>query len=180
MTRRFFIKNYLKFGFQKHFSTAHAIINLIDSIQKAINNRLLVCEFFIELQNVCDTVGHKILLHKRSHHQPILFSFYLSSITQLFTIKVFNSETQSLRYKVPQSSVLGSLLFLIYINDLYNPIHFFPALCFADEICLLSIQRKIFKINKGLKKYLKELSFWLNKNKIILNVCKDRAHTFPS
>ena len=76
--------------------------------------------------------------------------------------------TQKIRYGVPQGSVLVPLLFLIYINDLHNAIRFSEPLHFADDTCLLNIQSKISKINKSLNKDLKELSFWLNTNKISL------------
>ena len=75
---------------------------------------------------------------------------------------------QKIRYGVPQGSVLVPLLFLIYINDLHNAIRFSQPLHFADDTCLLNIQSKISKINKSLNKDLKELSFWLNTNKISL------------
>ena len=76
--------------------------------------------------------------------------------------------TQKIRYGVPQGSVLVPLLFLIYINDLHNAIRFSQPLHFADDTFLLNIQSKISKINKSLNKDLKELSFWLNTNKISL------------
>ena len=76
--------------------------------------------------------------------------------------------TQKIRYGVPQGSVLVPLLFLIYINDLHNAIRFSEPLHFADDTCLLNIQSKISKINKSLNKDLKEISFWLNTNKISL------------
>ena len=102
------------------------------------------------------------------------FSSYLSNINQFVTINGFNSETQSVRCGVLQGSILAPLLFLIYINDLDNATRFFQLLHLADDTCLLNIQGKIYKINKSLNKDLKELSFWLNANKISLNVTKNR------
>ena len=56
-----------KFGFQNNFSTAHAITTLIENIEKAIDNKLFVCEISIDLQKVFDTVDHNILLQKLHH-----------------------------------------------------------------------------------------------------------------
>ena len=57
-----------QFGFQKKFSTAHAVISLIENIEKAIDNKMFVCGVFVDLQNAFDTVDHNILLRKLSHY----------------------------------------------------------------------------------------------------------------
>ena len=52
-----------QFGFQKHISTVHAVISLIENIEKAIDNKMFACGVFIDLQKAFDTVDHNILLH---------------------------------------------------------------------------------------------------------------------
>ena len=79
-----------------------------------------------------------------------------------------------------QGSVLGSLIFLIYINDLHNAIKFSQSFHFADDTCLLNIPNTISKINRSLNKDLKELSFWLNANRIALNVAKTEVILFKT
>ena len=69
---------------------------------------------------------------------------------------------------------------LIYINDLHNTIKFSQSFHFTDDTCLLNIEKPISKINRSLKKDLKELSFWLNSNKIALNVAKPEAMLFKT
>ena len=182
MTKRFFIKSNLDF---KNCFTAHTVISLIDSIGKAMDNNLFVCRIFIDLQKAFDTVDHNILLHKRSHYgirdlANSWFSSYLSNRKQFVTIKVFNSGTGSFRYGVQLGSVLGPLLFLIYINDLHNAISFSQQFHFVDDTCLLNVQRKISKVNKSLNKDVKELSFWLNANKKSLNVVKTEVILFKT
>ena len=76
--------------------------------------------------------------------------------------------------------VLGPLLFVISINDLHNAIKFSQSFHFADDTCLLNIQKTISTINKSLNKDLKELSFWLNANKIALHVAKTEVILFKT
>ena len=79
-----------------------------------------------------------------------------------------------------QGSVLGPLLFLVYINDLHNAIKLSQSFHFADDTCQLNIQNTISKIDRSLNKDLKELSFWLNENKIALNVAKTEFILFKT
>ena len=84
------------------------------------------------------------------------------------------------RGNFPQWSVLGPLLFLLYINDLHSSIRFSSPFYFADDTGLLNIQDSIRAINKTLNKDLRELSFWLNANKIALNVAKTEVILFKT
>ena len=182
MTKRY-TKNNL--DFKKKTSTAHVLISLTENVEKAIDNKMFVSGVFVDLQKAFDTVDHNILLHKLSHYgirdiANCWFSSYLSNRKQFVTINGFDSEIQFFQHGVPQGSVLGPLLFLIYINDLHNAIKFSQSFHFADDTCLLNIQNTISKINRSLNKDLKELSFWLNANKIALNVAKTEVILFKT
>ena len=74
----------------------------------------------------------------------------------------------------------GSPSLLIYINDLHYGMKYSQSIRFANDICPLNIQNTISKINKSLNNDLKELSFWLNANKIELNVAKTDVILFKT
>ena len=172
-----------QYGFRKGFSTAHAIISLIGNTESAIHNTQFVCGVFIYLQKAFDTVDHNILLEKIQHygirgiaHQ--WFKSYLENRKQFVSDSGTESELASVNYGVPQGSVLRPLLFLIYINDLHYATKASCPLHFADDTCLLNIRSFIKHINRTLNKHLKQLSLWLNANKISLNVAKTEVILF--
>ena len=104
MTKRFYIKNNL--DFKKKNSTVHAVISLIENIEKTIDNKMSVCGAFVDLQKAFDTVDHNKLLHKLSHYgirdiANCWFSSYLSNRKQFVTINGFDSEIQSFQCGVP-------------------------------------------------------------------------------
>ena len=99
---------------------------------------------------------------------------------QYVSINNIPSDLLKVNFGVPQGSVLGPLLFLVYINDLHNSIRFSSPFHFADDTGLLNIQDSMHAINKTLNKDLRELSFWLNANKIALNVAKTEIILFKT
>ena len=112
------ILHYRQFGFRKDFSTNHAILTLLESIQKALDDGQFACGIFIDLEKAFDTVSHDILLEKLNHYgirgiaNDYLdrFRSCLSDRTQFVSINVFNSNYKTVKYGVHQSSVLGPLL----------------------------------------------------------------------
>ena len=151
------ILHYRQFGFRKDFSTNHAILTLLESIQKALDDGQFACGIFIDLEKAFDTVSHDILLEKLNHYgirgiANDWFRSYLSDRTQFISINGFNSDYKTVKYGVPQGSVLGPLLFLIFINDLNIAIKNSETFHFADDTCLLNIKDSIKKINKVVNK----------------------------
>ena len=143
-----------QFGFRKNNSTVYALIEITEKIKKSIDSGLYGCGIFIESRKAFDTVNHDIILMKLQHYgirnnMLSWFKSYLSDRKQFVSFNGQNSETLKTNCGVPQGSVLGTLLFLLYINDLID-------------------------MEKTINKELSKLYLWLNVNRLSLNL--DKTH----
>ena len=167
----------LQFGFRNKHSTNHALISIVDQINEALDKNKVACSVFVDFQKAFDTVNHEILINKLSHYGindniNRWFRSYLTDRKQFVSILGFNSSSSTLRHGVPQGSVLGPLLFLIYINDLHKAIKFSTTYHFADDTNLLRIDNSYKDIQSTINRDLEGLYKWLLANKISLNVAK--------
>ena len=103
---------------------------------------------------------------------PNWFKPYLSNRKQFVSINSYDAGLTEINYGVPQDSVLGPLLFLLYINDLNQEITFCKVHHFADDTNLLYSDKSIKKFNKIVNFKLQNLVYWLSANKISLNAKK--------
>jgi len=166
-----------QFGFRRNHSTFHTLASMCQKITDALDKGEHVCGVFVDLQKAFDTVDHEILLAKLQHYGIrdkafSLFKSYLSDRRQFVTISGRNSAEAIIRHGVPQGSVLGPLLFLIYINDLNHAICHSAVHHFADDTNLLCVSSTLESLVKMLNLDLKFLWHWLNANKISLNASK--------
>ena len=167
----------LQFGCRSRHSTVHALISITESIRSALDESKHVCGIFVDLQKAFDTVNHDILLNKL-HHYGICgkmnewFKSYLQGRKQIVTINGSDSELRELNHGVPQGSVLGPLLFLVYINDLNTCISNSKVYHFADDTNLLHINSCNKRLQRNIHYDLKRLTNWLDANKISLNSTK--------
>ena len=174
-----------QFGFRNKHSTTHALINLTEQIRSNIDKGLYTCGVFIDLQKAFDTVDHEILLAKLHHYgvrglSNQWFRSYLSNRQQYVYVSGCDSSKRPVNHGVPQGSVLGPLLFLIYINDLHYAIQNSKTNLFADDTCLLLSDSNLQDLETKINSDLIKLSSWLRANKISLNVTKTEVLLFRS
>ena len=127
-----------QFGFRKSHSTYPALTVLIDKLIKSNENGDHVVGVYLDFSKAFDTVNHEILLTKLNHsgihgQAQNWFRSYLESRKQFVTYDNVQSKLKNIPCGVPQGSILGPLLFLIYINDLANVCKFAMPIFFADD-----------------------------------------------
>ena len=168
----------LRFDFRQNYSTTYGLISLTETIRKYLAEGKFKkdnsCGIFVDLQKAFDTVEHNILLTKLEHYgvrglANDWFKSYLSDRKQFVSIDGHDSDLAPVLYGLPQGSVLGILLFLIDVNDLNQAIKFCKVHHFVDDTNL-HFGKSMIKLNKYVNLDMKNLTDWLNANKISLNV----------
>ena len=171
------ILNDKQFDFRPNHSTYMAIIQLVDKITNAVERNETTIGIFLDLSKAFDTIDHNILLYKLEHYgfRGIVlewFKNYLSNRKQYVSYNSCNSELKDIVCGVPQGSILGPLLFILYVNDITNTSDVLEFILFADDTTILyshpNIENQINRINEELK----EVSNWFKANKLSVNASK--------
>ena len=164
-------------GFRSLHSTLTALLEATNSWSVNIDNGFLNGVVFIDLKKAFDTIDHEIILRKLSYFgadqaTAKWFQSYLSNRTQRCNVNGNLSTASTVTCGVPQGSILGPLLFLMYINDLPNCLRVAAPRMFADDTSITLSAKTVADLKLAVTSELNNLTCWLRANKLSLNVAK--------
>ena len=133
-----------QFGFRARKTTTDCLVDLVDDITKAIDEGSYSVSIFLDLSKAIDTANHSILLSKLDLYgiragENQWFKSYLSKRKQKVFADGVESNFYFLKSGVPQGSILGPFLFIVYINDMVRATNYFTVRLFADDTSLTAV-----------------------------------------
>ena len=166
-----------QYGFRENHSTDHALIEMIDNIKLSVDDKKLAGGIFVDLTKAFDTVNHNILLEKLKimGFRGIPYKLLESYLTnRLQYVQLGNSKSRLLPIKcgVPQGSVLGPLLFILYINDLANCCLHGKITIFADDTAIYFECSTMDDLIYTASTIMKDIDKWFTANLLTLNTNK--------
>jgi hypothetical protein len=184
----FFSKNNVliksQFGFRKKSSTSLAIFYLVQDLLKSFHEKSYTICLFLDLRKAFDTVDKTVLLEKLAHYGirgsvNRLLESYLTDRDQYAVLNQSRSQTLPVNIGVPQGSVLGPLLFNIYINDIASISHV-ETILFADDAVFYIERQKFDDAVESMRNFLISLSQWLAGSRLTAHENKTKLMLFSA
>lgn len=172
-------------GFRKNYSTATAVHSATEAIYNALNNNHFALGIFLDIKKAFDSVNHEILLSKLERYGfrgPAIkfFRSYLTNRRQFVQIAQNKSSIKQIDNGVPQGSVLGPILFSLFINDYPSSLYSAQAVLYADDTALVVTHSSLTEVQSLGNKELQNTLKWFNANKLLLNTKKTKYVLFAS
>ena len=166
----------LQFGFRENHSTALALAEALNTIYTSLNEGNFVLGVFLDLKKAFDTIDRNILIKKLEHYgfrglAKKWFSSYLTSRKQFTYVNGHRSRLGTVHTGVPQGSVLGPILFSIYVNDMANATILQPRL-FADDTNIFASGTNFDVLIENTNVELQKLHAWFKANRLKLSIDK--------
>ena len=167
-----------QFGFRKHCSTTTPLFWLVQDLLKTYHSKLYTICLFLDLKKAFDTVVHKILLSKLESYgirgtANNLIKSYLENRHQYVEVNGLKSADKPVSVGVPQGSVLGSVLFNLFINNMVN-IPNVKLLLFADDAVCYVTGNSVDEAVSAMRLFIARLSDWLSTNRLIAHENKTK------
>ena len=174
-----------QFGFRKKHSTAHAILSFTEKVSRAIDKFQHTAGIFLDLSKAFDMINHDMLLYKLNHYgirgkALEWFRSYLKDRKQFVCINNEKSSLRSVDCGVPQGSILGPLLFIIYINDFPKSSNVLSFILFADDSNLFFSHSNPHTLVDVMNIELNKIMQWLRANRLSLNLQKTNVMLFSN
>ena len=172
-----------QFGFRAKHSTTQAVTEIVDNLLKEIDSGKITAGIYLDLSKAFDTVDHSILLTKLKHYgvRGEALKWFVSYLTNRQQFTVANgvcSNKQNVLYGVPQGSVLGPLLFLIYVNDISSALPKHKLRLFADDSNIFVSDINPRSLKNQMIEVLKNMDEWFKANKLTINMSKTKYSIF--
>ena len=165
-----------------------AALHVVDEVINDLDKNLVPLNIYLDLSKAFDTLDHNILLHKLQYYgvseiELTFFKNYLSNRQQYVQMGTIKSTLENIQTGVPQGSILGPLLFFIYINDIPYASKYFKIVTYADDTTLmtrlnLTELRQTNEMTSCINLELNKINEWLKLNRLSLNVVKSKFMMF--
>ena len=174
-----------QFGFRQKHSTVHALLNFVNKVAHSIDNHSHLIGIFLDFSKAFDTINHDILLYKLSHYgirgkALEWFRNYLTNRKQYTFLNGHNSTLKEIKCGVPQGSLLGPLLFILYINDFCRSSNILSFILFADDSNVFFSHDNSNTLINIVNSELDKLTAWIRANKLSLNLQKTKYMFFSN
>ena len=171
-----------QYGFRKERSTVQAVHNLMEEIYLAFNKSLFSVAIYIDLKKAFDCVQYPALLQKLKNTNLSITALnwlesYLDNRQQRPVLNGKYSSYSLINQGVPQGSILGPLLYVIYANDIATKIRKSKSIFYADDTVVFTHGKNIYEIEKSLQNDLDSLHSWFSDNGLFINL-KKTIYTF--
>jgi len=168
-----------QYGFRPNRSTSMAVTELVEQLSTSIENSEYAVGVFIDLSKAFDTIDHSLLLNKLEKYgvrgvAHTWLKSYLSDRNQYVHINGIRSLEAKITHGVPQGSVLGPKLFILYINDICEVLDKLQCILFADDTSLYASGKDLQLLLNSVETELESLRKWFEANKLSLNLKKTK------
>ena len=168
-----------QYGFRKGLSTSFAIFDVLKELYNNWNDREFSGCVFIDFSKAFDTIDHNILFQKLNLYGLDLtsinfFKSYMQNRNQQTIVNGRTSTTAPITYGTAQGSILGPLIFILYVNDMFHSVNLSEKIyMYADDTLIVSKSESIEEVTDKCSKCLEKVSIWCEANKLTMNLKKD-------
>ena len=164
-------------AYKKYHNTQTSLHRVIDDWLENMNDNVFTGVCLLDIKKCFDSIDHAILLKKMSYYgirngEYKLFKSYLTDRKQVVSCKNEVSYDKNINIGVPQGSVLGPVLFMLFVNDLSQHTYLGAANLYADDCLIYCTGNDVSNVNETLQMCIDDVTNWYDKNKLVLNAEK--------